>query len=100
MLTNENLLMERYEELIDRNQRIYRFSSGYGLSLIDFKPGNKFAWSVAIIKDITDDGSYTVVYTTPLSKAGPLHTDAETNAFIAKAKKLFDVPEYKETDNE
>ena len=90
MLTDEDLLMER--KVFGGVQRLYRFSSGSGLSIIKISleclPFH--AWNTVPVRDITDDGMFEVTYTTALgSTARIFHTDEEANAFIAKAKKLF-----------
>jgi len=92
MLTNEDLLMERYEKIVDSNQRIYRFSSGYGLLLSDVAPvrNSHYSWSAIVIENITDGGLFNIAYETPFhSSVNIFQTDAEANAFIAKAKNLF-----------
>ena len=94
MLTDEDLLMER--KVFGGVQRLYRFSSGSGLSIIKISleclPFH--AWNTVPVRDITDDGMFEVTYTTALSSTARIfHTDAEANAFIAKAKKLFDTKE-------
>ena len=90
MLTDEDLLMER--KVFGGVQRIYRFASGYGLSLIDsvMAHGFPFAWEAAVLKNVTDDGGFSITYATPLTEdVAIFNTDEEANAFIAKAKKLF-----------
>jgi len=104
MITNENLLMEG--KTGGWTRRIYRFLSGYGLFLVKspLAHDSEYAWGVKIIKDITDSGGYDLTYTTHggllPKKVKVFKTDKQANAFIAKAKKLLDVPEYKEKDNE
>ena len=80
-------------------QRIYRFPSGMGLSLITgstlhFFP---FVWEAAVLKGVTEDGkSEGLDYSTPLTPdVKVFQSDEEANQFIEEAAKLFVGPHWK-----
>lgn len=90
-ITDEGLLEERPHH-ISGTHRIYRFTGGWGLSLINnpmahFYP---FAWEAAVIR-VLPDGIYELDYSTDLtSDVEVFFTDEEANAFIQKAKAYFE----------
>lgn len=81
-LTNDYLEEERGNR-IGGTQRIYKFPSGYGLSLINSPMAHAypFAWEAAVL---APDGQLS--YDTPLTQdVEVFQTDDEANAFIQKA---------------
>lgn len=88
MLTDEHLVLERAND-IGGVQRVYRFSNGYGLSLINLPMAHAypFAWEAAVLKDVPEDGhGGEIDYTTPLTEDVEVFaTDAEANEFIKRA---------------
>ena len=94
MLTNDNLLIEKPHPL-GGTQRLYKFANGKGLSVINGRELHSypFAWEVAVVNGIKDDGSFTDIdYTSNLTEDIEVFaSDDETNAFISKAKEMFDV---------
>lgn len=81
MLTDKYLVKER--DHLDGIQRIYKFPSGYGLSLVNAPVlhSYSFAWEAAVLSPKND-----LDYTTPLtSDVEVFNTDDETNAFIERA---------------
>ncbi len=93
MVTDKDLLLERPHPLGFGIQRIYRFKSGMGVSLVNAKMlhGYSFAWEAAVLKGVQDNGDFEGLdYTTPLtSDVEVFMTDEEANAFIAKAAKTI-----------
>jgi len=96
-ITDEGLLEERPHH-ISGTHRIYRFTGGWGLSLINnpmahFYP---FAWEAAVIRVLPrgsrrTNGIYELDYSTDLtSDVEVFFTDEEANAFIQKAKVYFE----------
>ncbi len=82
MITDKYLELERPNP-IGGVQRIYKFASGYGLSLVNSPMCHSypFAWEAAVLGP---DGKLT--YDTPLTKdVETFHTDAEADAFIERA---------------
>jgi hypothetical protein len=93
MLTDKYLLLEIDNSNIGGAQRIYRFPSGCGLSVINSPRAHVFpyAWEVAILKNVSKDGSeFELTYDTELTNdVAVFMTDEETNEFIEKAIKLL-----------
>ena len=98
MITNEDMILER-PHMVGGVQRLYRFKSGYGLSLVNGSMLHvyPFAWEAAVVVNPTEDGKMdSLTYDTELTDdVEVFETDAEADAFIARAKKLFDDPNYK-----
>ena len=91
MITDKDLLIERTNP-IGGIQRVYRFPSGYGLSLINspMAHGYPFAWEAAVLQNVDDKGNGSITYGTKLTdEVEVFETDKETNAFIKKAKKVL-----------
>jgi hypothetical protein len=88
MITDDNLLLARAHS-IGGVQRIYRFKSGYGLSLINGPIAHSypFAWEAAVLKNVSEDGrSDGLTYDTPLTQDVEVFmTDEEANDFIRRA---------------
>jgi hypothetical protein len=87
MLTNKNLESENPNEIGGIN-RVYRFSNGWGLSLINSPMAHayKYAWEAAVLNP---DGN--LDYSTILTQdVEVFRTEVETNAFIEKARKYFE----------
>lgn len=81
MLTNEHLEQERPH--LGGVQRIYKFKSGYGLSLVNspMLHAYPFAWEAAVLGK---DGDLS--YDTPLTNDVEVFlSDDEANEFIARA---------------
>ena len=91
-LTDKNLVVEQPN--LDGTQRLYRFADGHGLSLINAPMAHsfRFAWEAAVLGGIKKDGTGgRIQYATPLTNdVEVFQTDAEANAFIAKARAIFD----------
>ncbi len=90
MLTNENLLKERpHPGGIGGVQRLYRFKSGYGLSLVNSSMlhAYPFAWEAAVLKDMSKDGeTFELTYDTELTNdVEVFSSEEEANDFIEKA---------------
>jgi hypothetical protein len=91
MLTDENLLIERphLSSYIGGIQRIYRFKSGYGLSVVNspMLHAYPFAWEAAVLKGVTDDGDFeSLDYSTGLTEdVEVFDSDEEANDFIRRA---------------
>lgn len=91
VLTDKNLVLERPHpvEAVGGVQRIYRFDSGYGLSLVNgsMLHAYPFAWEAAVLADVSEDGdSYCLTYATSLTDGVEVfETDEEANEFIARA---------------
>lgn len=89
-ITDENLLMERpHNAEVGGVQRIYRFASGFGLSLVNSPRlhAYPFAWEAAVIKGVKANGDFEgLAYDTPLTNDVEVFmTDADANAFIERA---------------
>lgn len=86
-LTDEFLVAERQH--LGGVQRIYRFKSGYGLSLVNapILHGYPFAWEAGVLRGVDKDGGFgSLTYDTPLTKdVEVFDSDDAANAFIAKA---------------
>ena len=94
MLTNENLLKEQdHPAGIGGVQRLYRFKSGYGLSLVNSPKlhSYSFAWEAAVLKDLSEDGeTFELTYDTELTADVEVFAnDEEANVFIEKAVLIF-----------
>lgn len=93
MLTDKNLLFERVNDNIGGMQRVYRFPTGYGLSLINSTKAHfyRFAWEAAVLENVSEDGEdFALTYDTELTDDVEVFmSDEETNAFIEKAKKAL-----------
>ena len=89
MLTDNYLILERLNPGIGGVQRIYRFPSGYGLSLINSPMAHSwpFAWEAAVLRDVSEDGlSSELTYDTKLtSDVEIFSSDEEANEFIQLA---------------
>jgi hypothetical protein len=87
-ITNDHLLLERPHRL-GGVQRIYRFKSGYGLSVVNapMLHSYPFSWEIAVLKDVKEDGRFSdICYDTPLTDDVEVFpNDAEANAFIERA---------------
>jgi hypothetical protein len=82
-LTDKFLETERDNRSIGGTQRLYKFPSGFGLSLINSPRahGYAYAWEAAVL---APNGAIT--YDTPLSgDVEVFSTDDEANAFIERA---------------
>lgn len=92
-LTDEDLLFERAHPL-GGLQRIYRFPSGYGLSVVNTPMAHwyPFAWEAAVLKGVTEKGDWELLdYSTPLTDdVVVFQTDEQANEFIARAKEYFE----------
>ena len=92
-LTNKNLLLERPHPLGGGVQRLYRFKSGYGLSLVNSPELHfyRFAWEAAVLMNVTKDGEhFDMAYDTELiGDVAVFGTDQEANAFIKKAEAVL-----------
>lgn len=85
MLTDENLELERPH--ISGVQRLYKFTNGYGLSVVNATELHsfKFRWEIAVL-----DPKGTLTYDTVLTDdVEVFYTDEEANAFIQRAALLF-----------
>jgi hypothetical protein len=91
ILTNDYLVWEKPHPVFPLSgvQRIYRFPSGYGLSVVNPPElhGYPFAWEVAVLKHVNEQGfGYDLDYTTPLtSDVEVFDNNRDTNTFIHKA---------------
>ena len=90
MLTNDHLLVERlHPGWVGGVQRLYRFKSGYGLSVVNspMLHAYPFAWEAAVLKDVSEDGNkFELTYDTPLtSDVEVFSSDDEANEFIKRA---------------
>ena len=94
MLTNENLLKERnHPGGIGGVQRLYRFKSGYGLSLVNSPMLHPypFKWEAAVLKDMSEDGEkFELTYDTELTDdVEVFYNEGETNDFIKNAASML-----------
>lgn len=93
MLTDDNLISTSDDQLIRGCHKIYRFESGYGLSLINGQELHAFpfAWEIAVLKDVSKNGDeYSITYDTELTDDVEIFTsDDEANQFICEAKKAL-----------
>lgn len=94
-LTDENLLMERpHPGGLGGIQRIYRFQSGFGLSLVNcpMLHGFPFAWEAAVLKNVSEDGEqFELTYDTELtSDVEVFSSNEEANEFIARAATILE----------
>lgn len=93
-LTKQNLVLERdHPSGLGGIQRIYRFDTGYGLSLINgsvFR-SRPFAWEAAVLMDVSVDGTkFVLTYDTELTDdVEVFNSDEEANTFIERAERLF-----------
>ncbi len=89
MLTEENLVLTRPHPHFVGKQHIYRFPSGFGLSLVNAPMLHhySFAWEAAVLKDVSEDGEqFELTYDTPLTDdVEVFDTDEEANEFIVLA---------------
>ena len=73
----------------DGTQRIYRFPSGFGLSLVNgaMLHGYSFAWEAAVLEGVNDDGTFErLTYDTSLTDDVEVFmSDDEANQFIERA---------------
>ena len=93
-LTRKNLVWERpHTVLVGARHRVYRFSGGHGLSLVTGQPlhYSPFAWEAAVLENVSEDGrTFNLDYSTELTCGGEVfRSDAEANAFIRRAARLF-----------
>ncbi len=93
MLTNKHLLLERTHQLGNGIQRIYRFDSGYGLSVVNppMLYSYPFAWEIAVLNEVDTLGNFkSLNYSTPLTKDVVVcSTDNEANVFIELASRTL-----------
>lgn len=93
MITDKNLLLERPHPSLGGVQRIYRFSNGYGLSLVNSPMLHlyQFEWEAAVIKNVSDDGmDFKLTYETMLTDDVEVFFSCEdANDFINKAAAMF-----------
>ncbi len=92
MITDKHFLMEKPGST-GGVQRIYRFSDGHGLSLVNSSMLHSygFAWEAAVLSGVDDKGKYdNIIYDTELTNdVEVFQSNAEANAFIERAAKLF-----------
>ena len=88
MLSRKHLLLEKPHSL-GGVQRIYRFKSGKGLSVVNSPRLHSYdyAWEAAVITDVQDNGEFASIdYSTPLTEDVEVFmSDDEANAFIELA---------------
>jgi len=93
MLTDDHMILDRQHPGLSGTQRIYRFPSGYGLSLVNSPMLHfyQFAWEAAVLRDVSEDGlSFQLTYSTPLTDdVEVFETDEEANEFILLAAKTL-----------
>jgi len=94
MLTDEHLVLEREHPVLPGGvQRIYRFASGFGLSLLNDQMlhAYPFAWEAAVLKDVSESGEvFVLTYDTELTTDVEVFaTDEEANAFIKRAAEVL-----------
>lgn len=91
-ITDKHLLLEKPHPL-GGVQRIYRFPSGMGLSVVNspMLHSYPFTWEIAVVKGVTDDGEHHGLdYTTPLTEdVETFMSDDEANEFIEKASQTI-----------
>lgn len=89
MLTEKNLVLERLHPSLGGSQRIYRFQSGLGLSLVNAPMLHyySFAWEAAVLKDVSEDGGeFELTYDTEMTDdVEVFSSDEEANEFITRA---------------
>jgi hypothetical protein len=89
MITDKWLISETENTGLGGKQRLYRFPSGYGLSMINFKLAHSysFAWEGAVLRDMRENGkSGGLDYSTPMtSDVEVFMSDDEANAWIELA---------------
>jgi hypothetical protein len=87
MLTDEWLESEKPHAHMDGVQRIYKFPSGWGLSVINGTQAHAFpyAWEIAVINP-DEEIDYDTELTSDVAVFG---TDEEANEFIERAAKLL-----------
>lgn len=99
MLTDKYLLIEKPHPfpMVGGVQRIYRFPSGFGLSVVNGKMlhAYSFAWEVAVLKNVSADGKeFELTYDTPLTNdVEVFQDDKATNEFVEKAIELLAKPQ-------
>jgi len=94
MITDQNLVVERpHPSGFGGVQRIYRFESGYGLSLVNspMLHSYPFAWEAAVLKNVSKDGkSFDLTYDTEMSEDVEVFIcDEEANLFIERAASVL-----------
>jgi hypothetical protein len=94
-ITNNHLLLERPNR-IGGKQRIYRFSNGYGLSVVNATELHSypFAWEIAVLKGVDEKGNFEdLCYDTPLTDDVEVFgSDEEANDFIERAAREIGGP--------
>lgn len=89
MLTNNHLLFEKPHQLGQGLQRIYRFPSGMGLSVVNstMLHSYSYAWEIAVIRNVKEDGTFSGLdYSTPMTNDVEVFmSDDEANDFIELA---------------
>lgn len=92
----ENIIFDGNHEsdYIGGRQVIFRFANGNGLSLVNSTKLHPYhyLWEIAVISDIDDNGDFqSIIYNSGLTEdVEVFHTEEEVNAFIMKAKEIFD----------
>jgi hypothetical protein len=88
-LMNDYLVSDRPHPIGEGVQRIYRFNTGFGLSVVNapMLHAYAFAWEVAVIKFYGDGPfAFSLCYDSGLTGAVEVFsTDTETNDFIHRA---------------
>lgn len=89
MLTMKDLLVQKQVPDLGGIQKIYRFQSGFGLSLVNSPTLHhySFAWEAAVLKDVSEDGQrFELTYDTEMTDdIEVFFSDEEANEFIARA---------------
>ncbi|MGI9504235.1 MAG: hypothetical protein ACR2RE_14395 [Geminicoccaceae bacterium] len=93
-LIDDYLLLERpHPGGLDGVQRLYRFPSGYGLSLVNspMLHSYSFAWEAAVLKNVKENGDFdSLTYDTELtSDVEVFVSDTKANEFIKRAAELL-----------
>lgn len=92
-LTSKNLIVEHPHPIGIGVQRIYRFPSGYGLSLVNtpILHSYPFAWEAAVLKDVSPNGGrFELTYDTELTDDVEVFmSDEEANEFIERAERTL-----------
>lgn len=95
-ICKENIIFDGNHEsdYIGGRQVIFRFANGNGLSLVNSPKLHPYPylWEAAVISNIDDNGDFeTIIYNSGLTEdVEVFHTEEDVNAFIMKAKELFD----------
>ena len=96
MLPDIDLVLERCHPVacVGGTQKIYRFKSGWGVSLINGKGAHAypFAWEAAVLKNVSADGTkFEISYETELTDDVEIfQTDDQAKEFLMEAKTILE----------